>query len=202
MEKYKTDRNEGFSEKEFECFDYINEHRRNLMIALNLMCQVENCLKTNNTGITFEEQTNLLKNMILEHDLSKFNPIEFYEYRRCFFREKNEGKKELDLAWKHHYMHNSHHPEYHETFNTQVTEMDILEMVLDWSAMSIKFGGSPLKYYRENKEKKLKEKFREGRVTFDFRRLEDLLDQMEWAIERYFKLKDKKDSDYTIFQWM
>lgn len=194
------DRNDGFSPKEFEYFDYINEHRRNIMICLNLLSQYHNGLMTNNAGVTWREQIKTLKNRVLQHDLSKFDPIEFYEYQKAFYPDEGEKKGKLEYAWVNHYSKNSHHVEYHERFETQVTEMDIIEMALDWSAMSLKFGGCPLEYYRENKETKLKKKFGKSSLTFDFRRLEEILHGLSWAIKRHRKFE--KEGKDNIFIWM
>lgn len=199
------DKNLGFGVKDFEYFDYINKHRKNLMICFNLLWQEHNYATTNNYGYTWFEQMNLLKNRILEHDLSKFNPIEFYAYRQKFYKEDKEIKEILvdisfDEAWKHHYIKNSHHPDYHDFFKTQMTELDIMEMVLDWSAMSLEFGGSPLEYYKKNKEEKLKNRYRPKTLTFDFDRLEQMLRCMDSALKTH-RERVKKGCENT-FSWM
>ncbi|XP_052276190.1 uncharacterized protein LOC127875281 isoform X2 [Dreissena polymorpha] len=61
-----------------------------------------------------------MKDHILRHDLSKFSPMEALGYAVMFgdgsvgFRklETLEEQTEWDLALKHHYAHNCHHPEY------------------------------------------------------------------------------------------
>ncbi|KAH3891678.1 hypothetical protein DPMN_015783 [Dreissena polymorpha] len=61
-----------------------------------------------------------MKDRILGHDLSTFTPMEALVYAVMFgdgsvgFRklETLEEQTEWDLALKHHYAHNCHHPEY------------------------------------------------------------------------------------------
>jgi hypothetical protein len=80
------------------------------------------------------------------HDLTKLNEDEFIsyvwlnEYRRC--KEKNisfkypVGVHDIILdGTKSHINKNKHHPEHHADPNA-MSEVDILEMVCDWSAIS------------------------------------------------------------------
>ena len=40
---------------------------------------------------------------------------------------------------RHHVSHNRHHPEFHDDPN-EMTDVDLIEMVCDWTAMSEEFG--------------------------------------------------------------
>lgn len=82
----------------------------------------------------------------------------------------HEEKKELfDLAWQHHFEHNKHHWKhwcydwdafYDEVFTDlescklkvpkKMPKKYIKQMICDWEAMSIKFGGSAQEYYLSN----------------------------------------------------
>lgn len=44
--------------------------------------------------------------------------------------------KEMDVALKHHYMCNSHHPEHYPTGISGMDLVDIVEMICDWKAAS------------------------------------------------------------------
>ena len=44
--------------------------------------------------------------------------------------------KELDIALRHHYMNNSHHPEFHKNGINDMSLVDIVEMLCDWKAAS------------------------------------------------------------------
>lgn len=82
--------------------------------------------------------------------------------------EHNMLKQKFEIAWQHHYEHNRHHwkhwcydwllyynsdkkledcklnePEY-------MPEKYLIQMICDWEAMSIKFGGSAQSYYLNN----------------------------------------------------
>ena len=90
-----------------------------------------------------------------QHDASKYSPKEFLpyvwlgEYHRCRHRNipftyPDEVKEAVMAAIDHHFTHNRHHVEYHTDPN-DMTEIDLIEMVCDWTAMSQEFnqnGGS------------------------------------------------------------
>jgi hypothetical protein len=84
------------------------------------------------------------------HDASKFSPEEripyvwLTEYHRC---KRNgepftypEGMEErVTLAIRHHVSSNRHHPEFHANAN-DMSDVDLIEMVCDWTAMAQEFG--------------------------------------------------------------
>lgn len=88
------------------------------------------------------------------HDDSKYGEIERLpyiwntEYHRC----RNNGIKfeyppgieeKVKAATKHHVTTNRHHPEFHAD-PSDMTDIDIAEMVADWAAMAEEMGeGSP-----------------------------------------------------------
>lgn len=84
------------------------------------------------------------------HDASKFGPEEripyvwLTEYHRC--RRRGEpfqypaGVEELvRRAVRHHLTTNRHHPEFHVNPN-DMSDVDLIEMVCDWTAMAQEFG--------------------------------------------------------------
>jgi Family of unknown function (DUF5662) len=84
------------------------------------------------------------------HDASKFGPEEripyvwLTEYHRCRKNgspfEYPEGVAEsVKLAIHHHVTTNRHHPEYHVDPN-DMSDVDLIEMVCDWTAMAQEFG--------------------------------------------------------------
>jgi hypothetical protein len=89
------------------------------------------------------------------HDASKFGPEErtayvwLTEYHRCRRAgepfDYPEGVAEtVQQAIEHHLTSNRHHPESHSDPN-EMTEVDLIEMVCDWTAMAQEFnqdGGS------------------------------------------------------------
>lgn len=44
-------------------------------------------------------------------------------------------RKHFKLAFEHHYANNSHHPEFHKNLD-DMSELDLIEMICDWTAMS------------------------------------------------------------------
>jgi hypothetical protein len=84
------------------------------------------------------------------HDASKFGPQErvpyvwLTEYHRCRRNgepfEYPEGMAEkVKLAIHHHVTTNRHHPEFHTDPN-DMSDVDLIEMVCDWTAMAQEFG--------------------------------------------------------------
>ena len=103
------------------------------------------------------------------HDLSKFSPSEYFPYADWFngpygvkykitdnnllddrniLHEKAEEK--FQMAWEHHYTRNKHHWKFWEGKDVAIPDKYIEQMICDWEAMSIKFGGSAQEYYMKN----------------------------------------------------
>jgi hypothetical protein len=90
-----------------------------------------------------------------EHDASKFEPEEripyiwLTEFHRCrrngeFFHYPEGIAEQIELAVQHHMSVNRHHPEYHQNPD-DMSEVDLIEMICDWTAMAQEFeqnGGS------------------------------------------------------------
>jgi hypothetical protein len=84
------------------------------------------------------------------HDASKFGEVEripyiwLTEYHRCRrhgepFAYPDEMEEQVRLAIQNHVTTNRHHPEFHAD-PSDMTDVDIIEMVCDWTAMSQEFG--------------------------------------------------------------
>ena len=120
-----------------------------------------------NIAKAFEEVTEACRNLIVKdcdyytlleqverHDLSKFFEEEFTQYREKFFPVKIANLFYLPTviynfanALDHHYEKNTHH------WESATTETDVFHMVIDWTAMSYKFGGTAQSYYEANQHK-------------------------------------------------
>jgi len=114
------------------------------------------------------------------HDVSKFSPQEFMPYAEWFYgyhgvkleKEYNheqlnngmscvsnnylECKRNFDKAWEHHYKNNPHHWNYWLDEKGIPQRMDskyLSQMICDWEAMSLKFGGFAQEYYLNNYHK-------------------------------------------------
>ena len=82
-----------------------------------------------------------------EHDASKFQHPEeeiFAEYTPALkdieygSEEYNDCLKKMKPALDHHYANNSHHPEYNINGVDGMNILDILEMICDWKASSMR----------------------------------------------------------------
>lgn len=77
------------------------------------------------------------------HDLSKFEKDEYWPYVWLTEHFKRKGKIELTESLKdfmltgmaHHHGQNRHHPNFFDEVG-QMTNIDIIEMVCDWAAMT------------------------------------------------------------------
>lgn len=91
------------------------------------------------------------------HDNSKFEDKELYLLSRLNDRleaftepeyELNENQKE---SIKEHWRKNRHHPEFFED-SSEMTDLDILEMVCDWAARSAQYGTNLIEFAETRQE--------------------------------------------------
>ena len=123
--------NEDLDDYQEEYKNYIIEHKANVTKFADWLVENLPELFTDATDVeTFYE-------LIKEHDESKWSEEEFEPYAQ---RWHGEGVKtpEYDLAWKHHWMNNEHHPEF--WLGEDMPYIYILEMICDWGSFSIKSG--------------------------------------------------------------
>lgn len=59
--------------------------------------------------------------------------------------EYNEYLKEMQVALKHHYEVNKHHPEHYPEGINQMTLVDIIEMLCDWKAATLRHADGSIK---------------------------------------------------------
>lgn len=87
---------------------------------------------------------------MLTHDRTKIEEPELSAYAEIVpgFKGLEYGTPEheahggkLGPAWEHHTRHNKHHPEYFPAGHEDMTLVDLLEMVCDWRAASMRSGG-------------------------------------------------------------
>jgi len=83
------------------------------------------------------------------HDTSKFSRDEFVQYRDTFYPVSKEDRENSGMkeAWEHHKALNHHH---HESLKSSI---DVIHMIIDWTAMGYEFGGTAQEYYEENSDK-------------------------------------------------
>lgn len=123
------------------------ERRTNEHIA-----RVRRCLAIMVTMTRYGDE---LSERAMRHDASKFGPEErtpyiwLTEFHRCrrngeTFEYPKGMEDRVRTAIHHHMTTNRHHPDFHADPN-DMTDVDLIEMVCDWTAMSQEFvqdGGS------------------------------------------------------------
>ena len=115
---------------------YLRDHITNVQKSFEILKRrVPELFK--NLEIPMDELEDNLK----KHDASKYSKEEFQPYVEHFYGN-NGGKQETkspeyEAAWKHHYMHNPHHPEYWGK-SQRMPESCFIEMICDWMSFSIK----------------------------------------------------------------
>jgi hypothetical protein len=114
-----------------------NEHIERVRRCLLLLADVMDC------GAELLERAKV-------HDASKFGPEERIPYvwltesHRCRrngepFEYPKGIAEQVKLAIRHHVTSNRHHPEFHANPN-HMSDVDLIEMVCDWTAMAQEFG--------------------------------------------------------------
>ena len=89
--------------------------------------------------------------------------------------EYQQALKDLGPALKHHYEHNSHHPEHYPNGIEGMSLFDLLEMLMDWKAASerMKDGGNIWRSLALNSER-----FHMNTVLFSI--LSNTIKEMKW----------------------
>lgn len=135
-------------DKNREYTKYIEEHKRNIVIAWRRI----------QGWLCFDESILCdIGENIKNHDASKSSNEEFYAYRNYFFTKEGEDKNKeaFNKAWLHHIHSNFHHWEYYvipvKNIAIEMPLIYVVEMLLDWQAMSYKFGDSILDFYEKNR---------------------------------------------------
>lgn len=103
--------------------------------------------------------------LIENHDMSKYDPVEFDAYRDHFYDPENHprsGSVEYDRAWNHHQKSNPHHWQYwcliNDVDEPQVQPLDmtfeyIIEMLCDWQSAGNHYGNTAYDWYNQQKDK-------------------------------------------------
>ena len=164
---------EDLDDYQEEYKNYILEHKANVKKFADWLVENLPELFTEATDVeTFYE-------IIEEHDDTKWSEEEFEPYAQ---RWHGEGVKtpEYEEAWKHHWMHNEHHPEF--WLGEDMPYIYILEMLCDWGSFSIDKGDlrELSKYYYDNakddKEKNLSDATKEI--------IEDILTKIDSVLDK------------------
>ena len=147
------DKSINIAQKFEEYGRYIDAHRKCVGIA-------SACL----TSFLLEKlniDAKIFNELILNHDMSKYHPLEFIPYRGYFYpvdeMEKLQYKEAFEEAWQHHIAANPHHPEHYTTDKVpyEMPDIYLAEMICDLWGMSIKLQtNTPLEYINRENEMK------------------------------------------------
>ncbi len=148
--------------------DYQEEFKKYIIDHKERVKQFADWMKENLpevfTDIDYNVYIEDFDELIREHDDSKFEEEEFEAYAQHFYGTK-DNDFEFEEAWKHHYLHNPHHPEY--WLGKDMPYIYILEMLCDWGSFGIAEGNLTelIDYYyneaRDDEEKNLSENTKE-----------------------------------------
>jgi hypothetical protein len=144
--------------------DYLEENKKYIEAHKKRVKQFASWLKENCPDLFKDIDIDLFDEMINEHDNSKFSEEEFEPYAQKWF---GDGIKTLEYeeAWKHHWTHNEHHPEF--WLGEDMPYIYILEMICDWGSFSVEKGDYQelIDFYydkaRDDKEKMLSDNTKE-----------------------------------------
>ena len=164
--------NEGGADYQKEYLEYINSHKARVgEFSKWLLSSCPDLFE----GVDEE----VFKDLIKEHDESKFSEEEFEAYAQYFYGSK-DNDLEFEEAWKHHWMNNEHHPEY--WLGEDMPYIYILEMLCDWGSFSIDKGDlKELSDFYFNKAKEDPEK-NLSEATKEI--IEDILSRIDSIISR------------------
>ena len=136
-----------------EYLDYLEDHINNVNKAWE-----ELKIKCKDMRFIFDDYMYFsIQDAVDQHDLSKLSEEEFLQYRKYSFHHPKEEAHDMTPAWEHHKANNPHHWENWTTINNDGDpyswEVHCVHMVIDWVAMSYKFGDTAQEYYERNKDK-------------------------------------------------
>ena len=112
----------------------------------------------------FDNLMSVTKDLIKDHDSSKYSMSEFIGYRKHFYPYENDIKidGEYDSAWNHHQKSNTHHWQYWILIKDDGSQIvldmplsDIFEMLSDWRSFvyGANSNSSANIWYQSNKDK-------------------------------------------------
>ena len=119
----------------------------------------------------------------LEHDGSKLQAPEKEVFDRITpklkgltygSKEYKDSLKEMGTALEHHYKNNSHHPEYYDNGILDMSLIDIIEMLADWKAATLRHANGDIRKSLEINKKR----FEIPESLYQI--LQNTIDEMGW----------------------
>ena len=135
--------------------EYLEGHIGNVIKALDILYTLDIPFIT--------EHIDELREIVKEHDASKYEEPEWSAYLHHFYPTNDEESKmeeEFDSAVKHHIKNNKHHWNYWcDDDNNLINNIDeneyklyTIERICDWLAMAAQHNEGPTEYYDINKD--------------------------------------------------
>jgi len=124
----------------------------------------ETLMHIRTVGALIGQITSALSDRAVNHDASKLADPEHDKFFECTGKlrgltygseEYKKSTAELGDALKHHYSNNSHHPEFHADGIRGMTLIDIVEMLCDWKAATLRHADGDIMKSIELQQKKL-----------------------------------------------
>lgn len=111
-------------EKKYDSAKDTSEHKKRVGQLMAKICEnlIERAIKHDNSKLesTEKEYFDIYTPLLKKLDYGS--------------KEYKESLEKLDLALKHHYEHNSHHPEFYKKGIDDMSLLDIVELFADWKA--------------------------------------------------------------------
>lgn len=124
--------------------DYLENHLENVSLAFDQVSKA--CSEM--WWVKDDVSWHTLHQDVCKHDMSKFSADEFIQYVEAFYQDRHvdeqKAKAALAAAWEHHKANNLHHHE------SATCDLDLVHMVIDWTAMGYKFGDTAELFYRKH----------------------------------------------------
>lgn len=150
--------------------EYVVNHKSNVERAWALFSSNDNCIAAldeivadcNKTAHGADIVTirvgimNIVNVKVIKHDDSKFYDDEFGAGAAYWYAENDEARKAAEKAandaWLLHYQRNDHHWDHWKDRKDSMPITSVLEMCMDWIAMSMAKGGTALKWFRSQED--------------------------------------------------
>lgn len=136
-----------------------------------------------NVNVLIRQITQRIENRALDHDKSKLLPPEKEIFDRftpmdptvTYGSEDYKNiLKQMYIAMEHHYKNNRHHPEYHPNGIKDMDLIDLIELICDWKAATLRHDDGDIRRSMSINQKRFS-------ISPDIMRLiNNTLDNLDW----------------------
>lgn len=151
------------------------------------------------------------------HDMSKFRSIEFKAYANWFhgkygvkckdkdnenYVQNQMAKTRFGVAWQHHKDHNKHYWNYWSERELEMPYKYIRQMIIDWTAMSMKFGDTPQEFYLKNYNKIKLENSSRILLEFDLGLNDSMTNNYGHTLKQFYEMDREMYFGNRYFGWI